>query len=288
VVYVEPNGALCESAPRGSGIQRVISSGMFANAVAYEQFMGRWSRLLAPQFLEFAGIPDGWHVLDVGSGTGSLAVEIAAQRPHCQMVGVEPCEDYVAYAKTRDPNGTVQFKVGNAQQLPFADAEFDASLSLLVFNFIPHPRKALAELQRVTRPGGRICAAIWDYGDRMQMLRAFWDTATELDVNAALDDEKNMDLCRYGELSALWREGGLANVDEQPLEITMQFGSFDDFWQPFLAGQGPAGAYVGRLAPERKIALRDQIKRLLPEAAQQCAFELRSCAWAVRGSKPRA
>jgi len=143
---------------------------MFANALAYEQFMGRWSRLLAPLFIEFAGIRDGWHVLDVGSGTGSLAIEIAAQRPQCQIVGIEPCADYVAYAKARVPNTTLRFEVGNAQQLSFADAKFDASLSLLVFNFIPNPRKALSELQRVTRPGRQICAATWDYGDRMQML----------------------------------------------------------------------------------------------------------------------
>lgn len=260
---------------------------MFANADAYEQFMGRWSRLLAPLLLEFANIPDGWRILDVGSGTGSLAIEIAVRRPHCRIVGIEPSEEYVAYAKAQVPNATVHFEVGNAQQLAFADAEFDASLSLLVFNFIPDPRKALAELRRVTRPGGQICAAIWDYGDRMQMLRIFWDAAVELDVSAQVADEKYMPLCRSGELTALWKEGGLTNVEEQPLEIAMQFRSFDDFWRPFLTGQGPAGAYVERLDPERRIELRDHVKRLLVKSAQQRAFELRGRAWAIRGTAPR-
>jgi SAM-dependent methyltransferase len=171
--------------------------------------MGRWGRLLAPLFLEFAGILDGWRVLYVGSGTSSLPIEIATQRPHCQIVGIEPREDYVAYAKAQGPNTAVRFEVGNAQELPLADAEFAASLSLLLFNFIPHLRKALAELQRVSRPSGQICAATWDYGDWMQMLRMFWDAATKLDANAAQIDEKNILLCRCGELSTLWREGGL-------------------------------------------------------------------------------
>jgi len=260
---------------------------VFADAVAYKRFMGRWSRLLAPLLLEFANIPDGWRILDVGSGTGSLAIEIAARRPHCRIVGIEPSEGFVAYAKAQVPNTCVQFEVGNAQQLSFADAEFDASLSLLVFNFIPDPRKALAELRRVTRPSGLICAATWDYGDQMEMLRIFWNAAVELDANARRADEGNMLLCRSGELSALWKEGGLTDVEEQPLEIAMQFRSFDDFWQPFLTGQGPAGAYVERLAPERRIALRNQVKHLLPNGAQQGAFELRGRAWAVRGTAPR-
>ena len=261
-------------------------TGMFANAGGYDQFMGRWSRLVAPLLLDFANIPDGWRLLDAGSGTGSLSIEIAARRPHCQIVGIEPSEDYVAYARSRVPNKCAKFDVGNIQELSFADCEFDASLSLLVFNFLSDPRKALGELHRVTRPGGRVCAATWDYRDRMQMLRIFWDAAVELDVKAQQFDEKYMPLCQNGELSALWKDAGLANVEERPLEIAMGFMSFNDFWEPFLVGQGPAGAYVARLAADHRIALREHVKRLLPEGAQQGTFELRGRAWAVRGTVP--
>jgi SAM-dependent methyltransferase len=260
---------------------------MFANAGAYEQFMGRWSRRVAPLLLDFADISDGCRVLDVGSGTGSLSIEIAARRPHCQILGIEPSEDYVAYAQARIPHPNVQFRVGNAQELAFPDAEFDATLSLLVFNFLPDPRKALGELQRVTRPSGRIGAATWDYGDGMKMLRIFWNAAVDLDANAVRSDEKHMPLCRAGELSSLWNEVGLTDVQEQPLQIVMRFESFDDFWDPFLMGQGPAGVHVANLTPARRIALRDRLKRLLPESAQRGAFELDGRAWAVRGTAPQ-
>jgi SAM-dependent methyltransferase len=249
--------------------------------------MGRWSRLVAPLLLGFANIPDGGRILDVGSGTGSLANEIAARLTCCRILGIDLSEHFVAYAKVLVPNANVHFEVGNAQRLSFVESEFDASLSLLVFNFIPNPRQALGELKRVTRPGGQISAATWDYGDRMEMLRIFWDAAIELDRNAERSDERNMPLCRSGELLALWKEGGLTDVEEQPLEIAMQFRSFDDFWQPFLTGQGPAGAYVQQLLPERRLDLRDQVKCMLPRSRQHGAFELRGRAWAVRGRVPQ-
>lgn len=259
---------------------------MFANAHGYEQFMGRWSRLLAPRLIEFAGIKDGWRVLDLGSGTGSLSMGIVDRWPHCEIVGIEPSHVYVEYAKSRVHDQAVKFQFGDAQYLPFANADFDASLSLLVFNFIPNPQYTLAELRRVTRPGGPICAVTWDYGQNMRMLRIFWDAAAEFDASALLADEKYLPLCRQGELMKLWREGGLCGVEEQSLEITMQFKSFEDYWEPFLLGQGPAGAFVNQFSPERRIALREQVKRHLPECALHGSFALCGRAWAVRGTSP--
>jgi SAM-dependent methyltransferase len=259
---------------------------MFANAEAYERFMGRWSRLLAPLLLEFANIPDGARVLEVGSGTGSLSLEIAARLPHSHILGIDPSEAFVAFSRTRFTNPRVLFEVGDAQDLSSSAAAFDACLSLLVFNFLPDPRAVLAVLRRVTRPGGRICAATWDYGDRMRMLRIFWDAATALDDSAEHNDERHMPLCRAGELNSLWQESGLVEVQEVPLEIVMRFSSFADFWEPFLTAQGPAGAYVARLSPKRCTALCEEVKRLLPEEALHGAFELRARAWAVRGSVP--
>ena len=262
---------------------------MFGDAEAYDRFMGRWSRLVAPLLVDFAGLPDGGRVLDVGSGTGALAFEIVQHRPAARVTGVDPSKEYVAYAASRtSASGRAAFEVGDAQALNFGDASFAASVSLLVFNLIPDPAKALREVRRVTRAGGPVAAAVWDYGDRMRMLRVFWDAVVETDPAATKRDQRNMPLCRQGELSKLWREGGLENVREQPLEITMSFSSFPDFWDPFLLGQGPAGAYVRALHPDRVQALRSAVKRRLAITAESDRLSLPARVWAVRGTVPSA
>lgn len=162
---------------------------MFANAYNYEQFMGRWSGLLAPWLIELAGLNSGWRVLDLGSGTGSLSLEIAARRPRCQVVGIEPSDAYLEYAKSRVHDQAVKFQSGQAHSVPFANAHFDASLALLVFSFVPNPTLALSELRRVTCPGGPICAVSWDYAKGMRMLRVFWDAARKCHGSKLLADE---------------------------------------------------------------------------------------------------
>ena len=260
---------------------------MFADAEAYERFMGRWSRLVAPQLVDFTVVPDRGRLLDVGSGSGALTFALAERKPQCHVVGIDLSKDYVAYANSKNlfPD-RVSFETGDAQQLRFADASFDASLSLLVFNFIPDPGKALREVRRVTKPGGRISAAVWDYGDGMRMLRAFWDGAVSIDPKAEGADEKRMPLCRAGELSELWRQGGLENVHEQPLAITMRFDSFADYWDPFLLGQGPAGVFVRALTPEKLGALRGEVKSRVSPAAEDVPFALPARVWSVRGTVP--
>ncbi len=248
--------------------------------------MGRWSRLLAPLLVDFADIRDAGRVLDVGSGTGSLSVTIAERKPHSRVVGVDVSKEYVAYASAQHRNDRVRFEVGDAQRLAFPDATFDAALSLLVLNFVPDAPKALAEMRRVTRPSGRVVAAVWDYREGMQMLRKFWDAVVALDPGAEKRDEKHMPLCRAGELRDLWKRGGLENIAEQPLTITMNFRSFEDYWSPFLLGQGPAGAYVKELAPHRLPALREELKRRLRLANESTPFALPARAWAVRGDAP--
>ncbi len=263
------------------------STGMFADAEAYERFMGRWSRLLAPMLVTFAGVPDSGQILDVGSGTGVLAFSLARQKPHCRVVGIDPSKEYVAYARSRNPLGArVRFDIGDAQQLHFANATFQSSLSLLVFNFIPDPRKALREVIRVTKPGGRIAAAVWDYGEGMRMLRVFWDSAVSIDPRAETLDERHMPLCRAGDLSALWRGAGLTSVEEGPLNLTMRFSSFDDYWSPFLLAQGPAGAYIRSADAARVKLIRTQVQQLLRPASAEGPFHLNARAWAVRGTVP--
>jgi len=260
---------------------------MFGNAEAYDRFMGRWSAFVAPALVDFGVVPGTGPVLDVGSGTGRLAFEIAKRSKGLHVTGIDPSKEFVAWAVRTNPfPDRIGFQVGEAQDLPFADATFVAAVSLLVFNFIPDPAKALRELRRVTRPGGRISAAVWDYGGLMRMLRAFWDAAVVMDAEAEKLDEKRMPLCRAGELSRLWIEVGLENVHEQPLEITMSFDSFRDYWEPFLLGQGPAGAYVRSVQGDRVQELRSMVQRQLSISSESDAFTLPARAWAVRGTVP--
>src|SRR5262245_51665402 len=258
---------------------------MFRNAEAYERFMGRWSRLVAARLIDFANLPDEGNVLDIGSGTGSLSFEIVRRSAAARVIGIDPSKEFVAYATGKNPSrDRITFEVGDAQYLRFADATFESSLSLLVFNFIPDPFKALKEARRVTAAGGVIAAAVWDYGEEMRMLRTFWDAAESIDDRAAKFDERHMPLCSSGELADLWKSAGLRNVRQQPLDIEMRFDSFDDYWHPFLLGQGPAGAYATGLDSDARERLKGELKRRLPMSGEDVSFVLPARAWAVRGT----
>jgi SAM-dependent methyltransferase len=261
-------------------------SPIFSEADAYEHFMGRWSRTLAPQLVKFAGVRDGDAVLDIGSGTGALSAAVRAAAPSSRIVGIDPSAPYVEHARAKQGSANVSFEVGDAQQMRFGDATFDRALSLLVLNFIPDAPKALGDMKRVTRKGGTISAAVWDYGDGMEMLRVFWDEAVAADTAAQAKDERHMKYCRRGEMSALWREQGLTDVVEEDLTIPTRFMSFDDYWLPFLAKQGPAGAYVAALSATARDGLRERLRRRLVGAGPDRGFTLHARAWATRGVVP--
>jgi SAM-dependent methyltransferase len=258
---------------------------MFAHAHAYEPFMGRWSRRLAPLFVEFAGVQPGESVLDVGSGTGALASAILEAKPRTQVVGVDAAPAYVSTARMRAPRGA-RFVVGNAEALDFADDTFERALSLLTLNFVRDPAQAVAEQMRVTHPGGVVAAAVWDYGGAMPMLRVFWEEAVAIDPKAAASDERGMPLSRHGQLSTLWLSQGLLAVGERPLTIEQRFNSFDDFWLPFLGGQGPAGTYVASLSEATRNALRERLRQRIFEGELESPFVLAARAWAVKGYVP--
>ncbi len=254
---------------------------MFTQADAYEQFMGRWSRLLAPALVEFSGVQDGDAVLEVGSGTGALAFAIRDRTTTSRVVGIDPSAGYVARATESNADPRVHFEVGDAQALHLSDATFDHTMSLLVMNFIPDRERALQEMTRVTRPSGTVSAAVWDYGEGMEMLRVFWDEAISLDQAAAPRDEAHMPLCKRGELAALWQRTDLEEVQDTSLGVSLHFESFADYWRPFLLGQGPAGSYVASLPEEGQHQLAARLRARLGDGP----FEMHARAWAVRGKR---
>jgi SAM-dependent methyltransferase len=260
---------------------------MFAASAGYERFMGRWSRLLAPTFIAFAGVRNGDRVLDVGTGTGSVASTAEASMPMSQIVGIDPSPAFVAYAQKNAKSTRAQYEVGDAQALKFKAGSFDHTLALLVMNFIPDEHKAIAEMRRVTRPQGSVSACVWDYDAGMQMLRFFWDEAIALDPAIEPKDERHMKLSREGQLGDLWRRAGLISIKEEPLVIDQAYSSFNDYWDSFTRGAGPGGAYVVSLSEDRRQQLEARMRKRLLGNRQDGPFTLKAKAWCVRGEVPK-
>jgi SAM-dependent methyltransferase len=259
---------------------------MFAASAGYENFMGRWSKRIAPAYVAFARVKSGDRVLDVGTGTGSLALAVEAATISGEIVGIDPSEGFITYAKKNAKPSRMSFEVGDAQALKFKDASFDQTLSLLVINFVPDHNKAIVEMRRVTRPGGVVSSCVWDYNAGMEMLRFFWDEVVALDPAMAPKDERHMKLSREGQLGELWKKAGLVNVQEKPLMIDQAYTSFSDYWTPFLRGAGPGGAYVVSLTDERRQQLEQRMRKRLLGDRQDGAFTLGARAWCVRGEVP--
>ena len=260
---------------------------MFSAGDAYERFMGRWSRKLAFAFVQFAGVETGDSVLDVGSGTGAVATAVAAISPSSRVVGIDPAADSVAFAQAHCAGELIRFEVGDAQHLRFADRSFTRVLSLLNLNFIPDARKALQEMLRVTEPCGTVAAAVWDYGQGMEMLRVFWDEAVALRPEADARDERHMRFSGNGQLATLFHEQPLEDIASEALTIETRFSSFDDYWLPFLEKQGPAGVYAASLPATDDEQLRLRLRRRLLGDGPDGPIILRARAWAVRGTVPR-
>lgn len=249
----------------------------------YEQYVGRWSRRVAPLFLSWLGIPAGRRWLDVGCGTGALCAAIVDRCSPASVAGVEPSEGFLKTAKV-NLAGRAELHQGSATAIPLSDSSVDVVVSGLVLNFVPDQRAALLEMARVTNKGGTIAAYVWDYAGKMELMRFFWDAAVELDPGAAkLDEGVRFPLCRPEALEKLFASAGLDEVEVQSIDISTPFANFDDYWQPFLGGQGPAPAYAMSLDETERVRLRDRIRERLPTAANG-SISLTARTWAARAS----
>lgn len=247
----------------------------------YERYVGRWSRRIAPGFLSWLAIPAGKRWLDVGCGTGALCAAIVDRCSPSSVAGVEPSEGFLRTAK-ENLAGRATLHPGSATAIPFGDASADVVVSGLVLNFVPDQRAGLLEMARVTAVGGTIGAYVWDYAGKMELMRYFWDAAVELDPGAAkLDEGLRFPLCRPEALEDLFTRTGLQEVEVNAIDIPTPFADFDEYWQPFLGGQGPAPAYAMSLDETARTRLRERIKERLP-IAEDGSISMVARAWATR------
>lgn len=256
--------------------------------------MGRWSARLASLFLDFAGVDGSGRSLDVGCGTGVLSAAIRARAADAEIAGVDPVADFVADAGRKMPDPKARFQVGSADALPYEDGAFDATLSLLIFQELPDQARAVREMRRVTRPGGRVATSQWDFARGFPMTSRYWEAVYAVlpEAEAERQSGKRMPggCASEAQFGDLWRGAGLEEVETATLEVTQDFASFEDYWAPFLGGATSTSSYAETLAPEVRAAVKRELKRLvLGEAAGNTMgpVTMTARAFAVRGRVPR-
>jgi SAM-dependent methyltransferase len=272
-------------------VRQRVEVGMMSEAhdqwkvgLTYEDFMGRWSRQLAPRFVSWLRVPDDAHWLDVGCGTGALTSAICENADPASVVGCDPVEPFIEYARQHSKDGRASFAVAGIGWLPNRVHGYGSVTSLFALNFFPDPKVAIEEMRSVTASGGTVSACVWDYAGRMEFLRRFWDVASAEDPKAKeLDEGKRFPACQPEDLSELFRAGDLRDVRCDAIEIPTEFSSFDDYWRPFLGATGPAPSYVASLDADRRSALAGKLERALPRRPDG-TIALIARAWAVRGT----
>ena len=252
-------------------------------AQAYDRLVGRYSFDLCGALARAAGIEPEATVLDVGAGTGAGTRRLVELVGPDRVAAVDPSAPFVAALRDRLPG--VDVRHGSAESLPFGDGSFDAVLAQLVVNFMSDPATGVAEMRRVTRPGGAVAACVWDYAGEMTLLRAFWDAAAALDPDgvAGVDERTQMSFARRGDLTALWRNAGLREVTDGAIVVSVEYESFDDAWEPFTAGVAPSGAYAASLDEAGREAHRAEYRRRL--GVPDGRFELSARAWYAVGTR---
>ncbi len=257
---------------------------LWTSGEVYEPYVGRWSRGVAPKFLNWLAEAPAQDWVDVGCGTGELSRAILESGDPRSVRGVDPSAAFVAFAQDRIRDDRAAFTNGDAQSLPYADGSADVVVSGLVLNFVPDPVKVVLESARVARPGGTLAAYVWDYAGEMQMMRYFWDAARQLDRAAdELDEGQRCAICTAETLRDLFSAGHLDQVESCAIDVPTVFADFDDYWLPFLGGQAPAPRYAMSLSERRRNELRDLIRARLPIASDG-TIPLIARAWAVRGT----
>jgi SAM-dependent methyltransferase len=263
-------------------IQQEVSDN-WERGSSYERYVGRWSRQVAPPFLSWLRVPSRRKWVDVGCGTGALCAAILDHCSPLSVTGVEPSERFLKKV-AENLAGRAVIRQGNAMAIPLGDSSVDVVVSGLVLNFVPDQPAALAEMARVTGSGGTIGAYVWDYAAKMELIRFFWDAAVELNPDiAAMDEGVRFPLCRPEALTELFAGAGLRGIEVTAIDIPTPFANFDEYWQPFLGGQGPAPAYVMSLGEAARARLRDRIRERIPVEADGSIL-LTARAWAIRGS----
>jgi SAM-dependent methyltransferase len=259
-----------------------------ASGEGYERIMGRWSRRLVGPFLDFIGTADGEEVLDAGCGTGCATFAIAARSRVKRVLGIDLSPAYVEHARRANGDPRVAFEIGNLHGLDLSDAAFDRVVSLLVLHFVPKTALAVSELRRVARPGATVGAAVWDARGGFVANRIFFDTAAALDPAADERRSRNYTrpLTRPGELGAAWRAAGFVDVEETTLAIRMDYASFEDYWGPYSAKDGPQADYVSTLDEARRERLRAALQRAYLDGEDDGPRSYAALAWAVRGQVP--
>jgi len=258
----------------------------WARGDAYERYVGRWSRRVAPLFLEWLRSPASCDWADVGCGTGALCAAILDRCAPASVTGIEPSEGFLKTAR-QNIAGRATLRQGSATAIPLPEASVDYTVSALVLNFVDDQPAAILEMSRVTRPGGVVAAYVWDYSGKMELMQHFWNVAVGLDARAApIAEQHRFPNCRPEPLRALFASGGLDDVQVSPLDVAMAFKSFDDYWEPFLGGAGPAPVYVTKLDETSRSALRERLRERLPIQSDG-TIPLVARAWAVRGTVRR-
>jgi SAM-dependent methyltransferase len=250
--------------------------------------MGRWSRCLAPLFIGFAGISGAVRVLDVGCGTGNLSFCLAQNPEIVSVRGLDYSPAYVEYANRRNGDSRLAFLVGDACALPFPDASFDHTVSMLTLQFIPPADLAVREMRRVTASGGTVAAATWDTRGGFVALRMIFDAAAMLDQNGreARAAAYTRPLSRPGDLARVWHDAGLTNVVQDMLTIRMGFASFADFWTPNEGSEGPVAEYVGSLGADARARLRGMVRLAYLDGEGDGPRSYAATAWVVKGIAP--